>query len=352
MTKPFEEWAHRVRHGAKMGWYAAHYAAAKRLSGTTASQGQGNPGQGKPGKSGRQTAVRAAMRELINRDWRNVEAGLYTVPLDLERRPLDLLAASRAFFRDVPAVERRRAQHRHAEVLTEERRALYPRYYLQNFHYQTDGYLSETSARLYDFQVETLFSGTADLMRRQALVPLRTAVEGRDQRRLKLADVACGTGSFLKAVKHNYPRLAVTALDLSPDYLAEARKALESWHDVDIVRANAESMPLEDESFDVVTCIYLFHELPPEVRKTVLKEIRRILKPDGTLIFVDSIQQGDMPSLDPLLDHFPEGFHEPYYGSYVRTDLHALFGEAGFSVTDESLAFLSKVVTAAKGSAV
>ena len=49
----------------------------------------------------------------------------------------------------------------------------YPAYYLQNFHYQTDGWLSKDSARLYDFQVETLFLGSADTRRRQALPYVR-----------------------------------------------------------------------------------------------------------------------------------------------------------------------------------
>ena len=35
------------------------------------------------------------------------------------------------------------------------------KHYLQNFHFQTDGYLSEASAELYDYQVEVLFSGGA-----------------------------------------------------------------------------------------------------------------------------------------------------------------------------------------------
>ena len=47
-----------------------------------------------------------------------------------------------------------------------------PKYFLRNFHYQTDGYLSEKSARLYEFQVETLFSGCAATMRRFSMIPL------------------------------------------------------------------------------------------------------------------------------------------------------------------------------------
>ena len=49
----------------------------------------------------------------------------------------------------------------------------YPDYYLQNFHHQTDGYLSDHSAEIYDLQVEILFSGTADSMRRRVLSPLK-----------------------------------------------------------------------------------------------------------------------------------------------------------------------------------
>jgi hypothetical protein len=48
----------------------------------------------------------------------------------------------------------------------------YPSYYLQNFHHQTDGYLSDASANLYDLQVEILFGGSADVMRRRILAPL------------------------------------------------------------------------------------------------------------------------------------------------------------------------------------
>ena len=58
-----------------------------------------------------------------------------------------------------------------------------PRYYQQNFHFQTDGYLSDHSARLYDFQVESLFAGTADVMRRRAYVPIAKIPRRYEERR-------------------------------------------------------------------------------------------------------------------------------------------------------------------------
>ena len=91
--------------------------------------------------------------------------------------------------------------------------------------------------------------------------------------------------------------------------------------------------------------IYLFHELPATPRRRIAGEIARLLKPGGLLIFLDSLQHGDEPDYDALLDRFPHGFHEPYYASYVRTDLAALFGKAGLVAESADLAYFSKLMT-------
>ena len=65
----------------------------------------------------------------------------------------------------------------------------FPRYYLQNFHFQTDGYLSDASAELYDYQVDVMFYGAADAMRRQALVPLGETLRGRRIAEMRLLDI-------------------------------------------------------------------------------------------------------------------------------------------------------------------
>jgi SAM-dependent methyltransferase len=105
----------------------------------------------------------------------------------------------------------------------------------------------------------------------------------------------------------------------------------------------------------VVLCVYLFHELPPAVRKLVAKEMARVLKPGGLLVLTDSVfrfhafartplrtaaplslpfnahflctpqvQRGDrLPALDQRLDLFTD-LNEPYYATYVREDLTAM----------------------------
>ena len=55
----------------------------------------------------------------------------------------------------------------------------------------------------------------------------------------------------------------------------------------------AEAMPLPEASRDIIVSIFLFHELPPEVRGRVLAEVFRVLKPGGLFILADSVQFGD-----------------------------------------------------------
>lgn len=71
-----------------------------------------------------------------------------------------------------------------------------------------------------------------------------------------------------------------------------------------------------------VTCIYLFHELPPEVRRAAAAEMARVLRPGGLLVLTDSVQLGDRARIDANLVMF-ETFNEPYYRSYISEDFGA-----------------------------
>jgi len=291
--------------------------------------------------------ILADLRKLLEQDWRNIAAGAYAPPEDWRGNPLGELSRAIDFFADLGAVEARRhgaPQGRRLDLPEAER---YPAYYRQHFHFQSDGYLSAASAARYDHQVEVLFGGGAAAMRRQALVPLREAMR-RFGAGARLLDIGCGTGAFLREVKRNYPRLAVTGVDLSAPYLAVARRRLRPWSRVALIEAPAEAMPFAAAEFDVVTCLYLFHELPARARRAVVAEIRRVLKPGGMLILVDSLQPGDEPDYDALLDYFPFAFHEPYYASYLTEDLDRLM-RPGFTPEERSLAYFSKVVTYRRG---
>jgi ubiquinone/menaquinone biosynthesis C-methylase UbiE len=338
----------RVRYvaeqSARVAWYSAHYLAARGLSkpfdrpGEPKFRPQANPGDAR--------RIRDAFLKVFAMDRANIEAGLYPAPQDIGlEKAIKGLESSRRFFVDLPKVDRRRVEKQGVEVRDQlAERGQYPAYYLQNFHYQTDGWLSEESARLYDTQVEVLFAGAADAMRRIALGQLARWLKGRDQRHIAYLDVACGNGRFLSQVMEAYPRLDARGLDLSPDYVGFARARLARWRHVDVTVGQAEQTAFADGQFDAATCIYLFHELPPRVRRDVAREMARIIKPGGALVFADSVQAGDIEDLDQMLEYFPVGFHEPFYRSYQSEDLAALFGEAGFILEETQCAFLTKVM--------
>ena len=340
MSSPISRALYRLSQSARVAWFGGHHILANRLGRRTAfAEGGVKVETDYPNRR----LFLGEMQKLFERDWKNIEDGIYAAPAALDRGAVGSLRNSIDFLRDVPEVARRRRDHVHDEVKAEDPRQGMPDYYMQNFHFQSGGWLTEDSAKRYDFQVETLFGGTADAMRRQALVPIAEFMKGRDQRTTNLLDVATGTGRFLTGVKDNWPKLNVTALDLSSAYLDHARKELKAWRDVRFLEANAETMPLLNASQDIVTCIYLFHELPPEVRPVVASEIARVLKPGGLFVLVDSIQPGDTPGFEALTEFFPQAFHEPYYASYLEWDITAAFTEAGLKPASSTPAFLSKV---------
>ena len=330
--------------GARVAWYMSQYLLARRISGPFNRPGE--PKFEPQAPEGDAQRIRSAFLDLFAKDRANIEVGLYPAPDDIRlTRAVAALRNSANFFRDLPKVDQRRLERQGAEVREQAKaEGRYPNYYLQNFHYQSGGWLSEDSAKLYDTQVEILFGGAADAMRRIALGSLARAIRGTDQRRLKLVDIACGNGRFLKQVLSAYPRLPATGLDLSPAYCAAARKRLAPWPQTEIVNGAVEQAPFEDASFDVAACVYLFHELPPRVRRDAAREIARIIRPGGVLVLADSIQTGDAADLDRMLEYFPIGFHEPYFSTYLKEDLAVLFSEVGFSAEETELAFLTKVM--------
>ncbi len=99
----------------------------------------------------------------------------------------------------------------------------------------------------------------------------------------KVLDVACGTGVVALTAQQVGAR--VTALDLTPELIEKARANEKiagatgiQWHVGD-----AEAMPFEDSSFDVVLS-QMGHMFTPRP-EAVTRELLRVLKPGGTLAF-------------------------------------------------------------------
>jgi ubiquinone/menaquinone biosynthesis C-methylase UbiE len=281
-------------------------------------------------------------RTLLQEDLANARAGRYPREL-LDDFPLGRYARMLPYgVVEFPSIYRRRAKKQYVDLPQIENRERYPHYYLRNFHWQSDGWMSDRSARLYDFSVEALFVGTASIMRRMAIPPLVESLHVHQ--RPAILDVACGTGQFLGQLRRTLPQAELTGIDLSPYYLARASRI----GGVKLVNENAEAMPFPEASFDAVTSIFLFHELPKSARVNVMREMHRVAKPGARAIICDSAQRSESEELSYFFEAFPALYHEPYFKSYVADPLEDTMAELGFRVLSVRPHFLSKVVVAEK----
>ncbi|MGD1704391.1 class I SAM-dependent methyltransferase [Dapis sp. BLCC M229] len=90
--------------------------------------------------------------------------------------------------------------------------------------------------------------------------------------KIRVLDIACGTGRTLKFIRATLPKACLYGIDLSPNYLKKANKLLseELGELSQLLQGNAENLPFRENYFQGTTCVFTFHELPPMVRQKVL----------------------------------------------------------------------------------
>ncbi len=296
-----------------------------------------------------QDKILELLRDLLAEDAKDFEKGYFAFENPIYKSSAKHLARLAWVWADAVQLSFRKKNHNHAHFSSEAESLLQglPEYYQRNFHFQTDGYLSESSAELYEHQVELLFKGMADPMRRMVLRPLKENFS-HDGTGLKILDVACGIGSATKWLRSAFPKAQITGLDLSLPYLSSAKKRFKNDYRTDFIHGNGESLPFKDDEFDIVTSVFLFHELPKDVRSQVIKEKIRVLKPQGVLSVVDSIQSHDIPEVAWSLDHFPREFHEPFFKNYIQNPLEDIVWDQGGKNIGIRTGFYSKSLWATK----
>jgi SAM-dependent methyltransferase len=99
---------------------------------------------------------------------------------------------------------------------------------------------------------------------------------------VRALELGCGTGVFLEKVARCGATLH--GLDLSEDLLAQARARMAGAPNVRLDRGNAEAMPYPDGEFDAVYGSSVLHHLDLDA---ALRELHRVLKPGGRLVFAE-----------------------------------------------------------------
>ena len=100
---------------------------------------------------------------------------------------------------------------------------------------------------------------------------------------LRVLDLGCGTGAHLE--RYLEAGCVVAGVDTSEAMLARARLRLGDR--ADLRHGDAAHLPFPDASFDLVTATLMLHELTEETRDAVVREVLRVLAPDGRLLVTD-----------------------------------------------------------------
>jgi SAM-dependent methyltransferase len=127
-------------------------------------------------------------------------------------------------------------------------------------------------------------------------------------------DAGCGSGRMLQELA---PYGRVTGVELDPD--AAAAAISREIGEVHIGRV--EELPLESESFDLITCLDVIEHVPDDRR--ALDELRRVSKPGGWLLLTVPAYQA-LWSLHDVANH--------HYRRYSRRSLRLAAVEAGWTV--------------------
>ncbi|MBW4650526.1 MAG: methyltransferase domain-containing protein [Kastovskya adunca ATA6-11-RM4] len=216
---------------------------------------------------------------------------------------------------------------------------IYPHYYSsQNFHGVEGGYLNGGAATSYDPITQRVLPPNEASVR-QTLVD---AVKGQPWR---ILDLGCGTGSTTLMLKQAFPQAEVVGMDLSPYMLFMADyKAKQAGLDLQWRHGKAEETGFPDASFDVVTASLLFHETPPAVSQSILREAFRLLVPGGQVLILD----GSQKTLHQV-SWLTEIFEEPYIKDFAAGNLDAWMGKAGFeAVQSEQFWWIHEVTRGIK----
>jgi ubiquinone/menaquinone biosynthesis C-methylase UbiE len=104
----------------------------------------------------------------------------------------------------------------------------------------------------------------------------------------RVLEIGCGTGNLALLVKQTHPQLEVVGLDPDPRALARARqKARSAGVALQLDRGFADQLPYADRSFDRVLSALMFHHLNADLRVASLREVLRVLRPEGSLYLMD-----------------------------------------------------------------
>lgn len=156
-----------------------------------------------------------------------------------------------------------------------------------------------------------------------------------------LLDIGAGGGGLLLAFAERLPKLRAVGVEPLPYFAKRAATVLAEagvGERIAVREIAAEKIDFDAE-FDLVTQVQVFHELPPEYKREILRRCRRALREEGRLLIVDRCVPGDESEIGDrrFTMSVLEQWFEVTWGNVVntRSEIVRMLEETGFALESE-----------------
>jgi ubiquinone/menaquinone biosynthesis C-methylase UbiE len=139
-------------------------------------------------------------------------------------------------------------------------------------------------------------------LRRRLQPPLETAIRHGLEPGMRVLEVGPGNGTYtVGAAQRVGDGGEIVAVDIEPHMVERVRRRMEAEGitNVEVRVADVYDLPFDENSFDAGYMIAVIGEILEPVR--AMREIRRVLKPDGTLALSEILPDPDYPRSGRLL---------------------------------------------------
>jgi ubiquinone/menaquinone biosynthesis C-methylase UbiE len=145
----------------------------------------------------------------------------------------------------------------------------------------------------------------------------------------RVLDVACGPGFLTMAFAARCAHaIGVDATDRFVE-LARAEAAARNLDNIEFRAGDAEVLGFADATFDIVSCRAAFHHFPHPER--VLREMRRVMKPDGRMLVADMLGSEDS-ALAAYHNRIERLCDPTHVRALPESEFARLFGAAGLRI--------------------
>lgn len=133
----------------------------------------------------------------------------------------------------------------------------------------------------------------------------------------KALDVCCGTADWTISLADAVGATGeVIGLDFSENMLSIGKEKTKDYEQIQLIHGNAMELPFPDDSFDFVTIGFGLRNVPDYLQ--VLKEMRRVVKPGGKVVCLETSQ--------PTLPVFKQGYY--FYFRFVMPMFGKIFAKS------------------------